>query len=353
MDTTDSRRETREVVALSAENGTVNWRYKTERSVDHFTALTVNDGVYLARSGAQDGNGLVTLNMDGTERWTQETAVGHQRPHVANDTVYVSRDSGIIQAFDVNSGDRHWKYVVQDRRTNPRIVDVIDTIVVEMDSTVLGLDRTTGTVRWEFETGDQLILDTRVLDGITYVVTDDRVAAVSDGAEQWSTVFDNTVGTETRIVGTTSDRVFIFTESDPTSSFRLRAFDVANGELLWTSEAIQGREEWDPRSTIFGEVAYLGGEKLRAIDVTTGDELWQASVGDGPINTLAIIDDGDMADHTVFVYGGETQLATFNSNGEQTWSLSVDAPNWAYPVGEYVFTGTENAIFGLNRLEDS
>jgi len=244
--------------------------------------------------------------MDGTKRWIVNTAVGYERPRVANDTVYVA-DSRVY-AFDVASGDLRWEYNLQGSRLSPTIVDVTDTVVVETGYTVLGLDPTAGTVRWEFETGDQVIGEVRLSDGISYVMTSDRIAASSDGAEQWRTEFDTTTAqTGESIVGTTSDRVFVFTSGDDGDAHQLQAFEVATGERSWTSEPIQPIVqpdfEWTPRTTVYGDIAYLGGETLRAIDATTGDELWQASVGDGPIKTLTVINNGAEADHTVFVQG--------------------------------------------------
>jgi len=110
---------------------------------------------YTSPGWPQDGNGVVALNMDGTKRWIVNTAVGYERPRVANDTVYVA-DSRVY-AFDVASGDLRWEYNLQGSRLSPTIVDVTDTVVVETGYTVLGLDPTAGTVRWEFETGDQVI----------------------------------------------------------------------------------------------------------------------------------------------------------------------------------------------------
>ncbi|ACM58922.1 Pyrrolo-quinoline quinone (plasmid) [Halorubrum lacusprofundi ATCC 49239] len=355
-DITERRSETREAIALSAETGSITWSYETERDVDHFTAVTVDDGIYLTRGGPQDGNGVVALNMDGTKRWIVNTAVGYERPRVANDTVYVA-DSRVY-AFDVASGDLRWEYNLQGSRLSPTIVDVTDTVVVETGYTVLGLDPTAGTVRWEFETGDQVIGEVQLSDGISYVMTSDRIAASSDGAEQWRTEFDTTTAqTGESIVGTTSDRVFVFTSGDDGDAHQLQAFEVATGERSWTSEPIQPIVqpdfEWTPRTTVYGDIAYLGGETLRAIDATTGDELWQASVGDGPIKTLTVINNGAEADHTVFVQGGETQLATFTPDGEQTWSHSVNAPDRVSAIGEYVFVGTDNEICSLNRLEKS
>jgi len=113
--------------------------------------------------------------MDGTKRWIVNTAVGYERPRVANDTVYVA-DSRVY-AFDVASGDLRWEYNLQGSRLSPTIVDVTDTVVVETGYTVLGLDPTAGTVRWELETGDQAIGEVQLSDGISYVMTSDRIAA--------------------------------------------------------------------------------------------------------------------------------------------------------------------------------
>lgn len=359
-DTVISRRYTdengpvaREVVALNAETGSVKWSYETERATEQFIDVTVDDGIYLTRSDREDPNGVVVLNMDGTKRWTANPTVGPEPPRVANDTVYVT--NGQVYAFDAASGDWIWNYQLQDEVLSPTIVDVTDTVVVETNYNVLGLDPTEGTVRWEFDTGEQQMRDTHVFDGITYVVTEDCIAAVLDGAEQWSTAFDSRVGIHANILGTTSDRVFVFLTGVDGDGHQLQAFDVATGERSWASETMQPNVDWSPRATISEDIAYLGGENLRAVDPTTGDERWQASVGDGPINTLTVIDNGAAADHTVFVQGGKTQLATFTPDGDQTWthSIDVDAPDRVSAVGKYVFVGTESEVCALNRLDDS
>lgn len=362
-DVTENRLDWKEVVGLNAETGSIEWSYEPEADFAEFVGLTVADGIYLTQNESENANGVVVLDMDGTKRWivnlssnSPSPAIDYHRPRVGNDTVYVTSRTGVVYAFDAASGDRRWEYELKDERTSPTIVDVTDTLTVETNYAVTGHDPATGTVRWEFDTGDQDIRATQVIDGTIYVVTDNRIAAVSEGAEQWSTGFDTSVGIQTRIVGTTSERVVVYPRVTD-REYQLQAFDLATGELSWTSELIQlvnhPRGLRLPTATVFGDTVYLGVETLRAIDATIGDERWQASVGDGVINHLTVIDDGAAADHTVFVQGGETQLATFSPDGEQTWIQSVDAPNQVSARGEYVFVETDSEFCAMNRLDDS
>lgn len=351
LDSPGPRADRREVVALDSETGAVNWRYETERSVDHFTAPTVHDGIFLPRCGTENcDRGLVALNMDGTERWTRETAAGHQGPVVTEDTVYFANDFGVV-TFDATSGDQGWDYQIQER-SRPEVVEVTDAVFVETFSTIIALGRTDGNVRWEYETGEQRIFDTLIADGITYAVTADRIVSISDGTERWSTPFESTTVEvlEAWIVGTTSDTTLVFTKGE--NGYRLHAFDNATGKLSWTSDATQRLGEW-AWVKVVGDVAYLAAEKLHALDANTGSEHWHASVGDGPLEALFIIDDGVSTDHAVFVRGDNTHLATFTQDGEQTWDHSLDDPGWTKPAGKYVYIGTENGIFALNRLAGS
>lgn len=344
-----------QVVALEADTGELQWTYGETGELSGYTELTVTDGVYFSYCGDDDCSSLFALEREGEVRWENDTGGSRNRPVVADGVVYSANDVGTVWAFDAETGVEHWTQQVHGPNggasSSGSVITVSDAVYVETDAGVAALERDDGSTRWRYDVDtERPILDTEVADGVAYIVTTDQVVAAADGERLWRWQFEaGDVGVETTIAGLTTNRLFVFTETER-ETFRLSAFDSATGERDWLSESLEHpSQESDPQAAVHDGTVYLGSERLRALDAATGDERWEATIDGGPIQSVTAIKEGTAGDHAVFVHADGSRLAGFTSDGEQTWTESVDETIRNYLVDESVFVATDEAIYALNR----
>lgn len=341
------------VVALDADTGERRWSYESATGgQDQYSALTVSDGVYFSLCSDDDCLRLHALEIDGEERWTRDIDAGHRRPLVADDTVYVASDTGLVRALDAETGETRWNYPVESTGSTA-IVGVTDIVHVETGSTLVGLDPDEGSTLWRYTPGEeseQVITGAAVSNGVAYLVTADQVAAVADGEELWRRdIEESEADAETEITSVASGHLFVIVGNDP-HEYRLHAFDVTTGKRDWVSEPIEyPHEEYSPQAAIHDEVVYVGSGRVRALDAATGSERWGVTLDSGPIWSLTVVEENVAGDHAVVVNADETRLVSFTPDGEQLWAGSVDGTIRDYLVGEFVFVATDESIYALDR----
>ncbi|MXV63026.1 PQQ-binding-like beta-propeller repeat protein [Natronorubrum sp. JWXQ-INN-674] len=268
------------IYGLSASGGyeALGWSIGTERWHSHGqegqrwsgfppqgpSPVATNESVYAV---VPDSDRVAALDASsGRIRWEQTVgkprSTGSHRPAVRDETVYVSSRPGDVVAFDAETGDRHWsvtpephaKSALNYRNFRPPTVTEAGLVVPDREGVVL-LDRTDGSVRWEYTH------DGNAIDGS---------AAVADGT------------------------VFV---TDGRGS--LHAIDLEHGEQEWTVDHSHGT---DP--VVADGVVYLGNQatELVAIDAQTGNRRWtyedatyfrQPIVGDGVL--YVVVDEGLLA----------------------------------------------------------
>ncbi|WP_254767676.1 PQQ-binding-like beta-propeller repeat protein [Salinilacihabitans rarus] len=347
-----------EIVALDADTGDQRWTYGGAGGMDSDTDLTISDGVYFGYCTDDDCTDLTALELDGEERWTRDVDPGHHRPLVVDGVVYVANDAGPVRALDAATGETRWDRDLGEGESHPwRIADVGDVVSVETNAALVALDRETGDTRWRYEpAGDQVVTGAVIADGVAYVVTFDRVAAVAEGDEGWRREFEEVEGSP-EVEGIASGRLFLLAERDRTADgrreFRLDAIDLATGDRDWTLGPIEHpNPEYRPRVALHDEVAYVGTDRLRALDAATGDERWSESLDSGSIRSVSVAEEDVSEDHAVFVHGDGNRLASFAPDGERTWEGSVPGEIGNYLVGDSVFVATDEGIYALDRRDD-
>lgn len=313
-----------------------------------FPALAVEDGVYFSLCADDECRNLYAYDTDGEQRWARDD-INVWDALVVGNVLYVTDFGMHVRALDAATGETRW----EREREGAELAAVVDgTVYVRADDAVLALDRSDGSTRWQYETGD--VRTTLHSDGVAYVVTAAGVAAVSDGRERWRTAFDGLdAGGESTIVGIGAGHLLVLAQRDVANEFRLHAFDVTTGERAWTSDVLGSGAEWDPGAAVSGDVAYVGTGTLRAFDAASGDERWSATVDEAPIRSVAVVGEEASDDNAVYVQAGETRLASFTADGEQTWEGTVDGRIRNYLVGEFVTVGTEKGIYALERSDGS
>ena len=261
------------IVAWNAATGAENWR------VDLGAAITSGLGGDATRMAVvTQGNTLVLLEQ-GKELWRANVqALVLTAPLVAGGRVFVLGGDRMISAFDAATGQRLWQ---QQRTGEPLILAragllmaVGDTLVVGLGGRVLGLNPQNGSTRWdvalanvrgtnEVERLADIVAGTTRRANVVCMRAFQSAAGCVDGSSGrllWSRTangYSGLAGDANTVVGTEADG-------------RLRAWQRANGEVLWSSDNFRFRglgapAVWD-RSMVFGDSAGL----VHFIDIRDG-----------------------------------------------------------------------------------
>lgn len=340
----------RDVVALDADTGERQWAFGPISSMmDNYTDLAVQDGVYFSWCTDDDCKRLYALDPDGEERWSRDIDAGRQRPVVADGTVYVT--GGVpVRALDAATGETHWSRQVPLTGRGEFLEDT-DAVYVESSTAVGTFDPEDGQTRWLYDVGEEFVADSRVADGVTYVATTERLAAIADGTEQWHTAYDlGSVDSETEIVGIASGTLFVVAEGTE-GQIRLYALDVATGDVTWTSDTGVGRGNWKAVVEVTQDVVYFGTDQLHVLDTATGSGRWSKDVG--RVGSVTVVEDAGAPGHAVLVEFDEGQFASFTPDGDRTWRASVGEDERDRLVDEHLYVATEEAIYALDRGDGS
>ena len=250
------------IVSWSAATGAENWR------VDLGAAVTSGLGGDAARMAVvTQGNRLVLLEQ-GKELWRANVqALVLTAPLVAGGRVFVLGGDRMISAFDAATGQKLWQ---QQRTGEPLILAragllmaVGDTLVVGLGGRVLGLNPQNGSTRWdaalanvrgtnEVERLADIVAGTSRRGSVVCMRAFQSAAGCVDGNNGrllWTRTangYSGLAGDADTVVGTEADG-------------RLRAWQRASGEVLWSSENFRFRGlsapvVWD-RSMVFGDSA--------------------------------------------------------------------------------------------------
>ena len=250
------------IVAWNAATGVENWR------VDLGAAITSGLGGDATRMAVvTQGNTLILLEQ-GKELWRANIqALVLTAPLVAGGRVFVLGGDRMISAFDAATGQRLWQ---QQRTGEPLILAqsgllmaVGDTLVVGLGGRVLGLNPQNGSTRWDVALAN--VRGTNEVERLADIVA----GTTRRGSVVCMRAFQSAVGcvdgnngrllwtrTANGYSGLAGDASTVFgTEADG----RLRAWQRATGEVLWSSENFRFRGlgtpvVWD-RSMVFGDSA--------------------------------------------------------------------------------------------------
>ena len=183
--------------ALSTADGTRQWQTQL-RSGCCYGPVVVAGTVFV---GGNEPHGAVAVTADdGTveQRFAGATDTT-MPPAVTADSVYVGDLSGVVTAFDRDSGDQRWQVSVSAAEiwTRPAIWN--ETVFVgDLNGRLHALDTMDGRSRWQFETDGSIYSSPVVHDGTVYIGSTDRhlyAVSASNGEERWHTATDDGVAT--------------------------------------------------------------------------------------------------------------------------------------------------------------
>ena len=255
------------VLALDAQTGAERWRGQAGKSL---SAGVGSDGRFAAV--VTRDNELVVLDK-GARLWSANLASRTSTaPLVAGERVFVVGVDRVVHAFDALDGRRLWALQRPGEAltlSQPAVLAAYkNTLVAGIGAVMLGIDPTTGSVRWELAVtsprgtneverlNDLVGPLLRVGDTLCARAFQTAVGCValssSGGSERATLRWSRNAGGQQAVGG---DAEFVF-GADGTD--RLSAWRAASGDLAWTNERLLYRGLSAPlaagKTVMFGDV---------------------------------------------------------------------------------------------------
>lgn len=294
------------VYCLSAQDGSVQWQFKTKNDVKNNVVLA-GDNLY-----AQDaaGNVYCLSKENGKLVWSAKVNLGNafctsSALCVANGTVFAGGSTGVI-ALRADTGEALWENTRNKGETSPTefIVTGNKLIVSSNWDALVALDAATGKQLWENKDSDIRFRSS------TPIAVDDNTLLVADSGAIM--LVDSNTG---EIISKTSPEGYNFSSSAQpavsgnvayiaTATKGVLAFDLTTHEILWNTPVESGMVGTAPyvgksqtvESTLVldGDTLVFGASdgNLYRISTADGSVLQTAAVG-APIFGKAANADGD------------------------------------------------------------
>ncbi|MGD2082455.1 MAG: outer membrane protein assembly factor BamB [Chromatiales bacterium] len=298
------------VEARDATNGALVWSVEAGEPVSGGPG----GGEDLVVVGTADGEVLAADADTGAERWrARVTSEVLSSPTAALGVVLVHSQDGNLTALDARTGSRLWvtrREVPQLslRGSSSPVVSGTTAICGFADGKVLGLDLTTGLVRWEANAGiprgrsalerlADVDADPLVIDGVVYLATfQGDVVALSEqtGIVLWRRELSSHAG----MAGDFS-QLYVTGEDD-----HVWALQQRNGAALWRQRNLDHRRLTAP--AVLGDYVLVGDFEgyVHLLSREDGSLVGRTRVGEGPITVAPVVADG-----IVYVLGDEGDLA--------------------------------------------
>lgn len=274
-------------------------------------------GVVYAPS--EDGNlyAVDTERGEEVDGWPVELGAGSgSPPTVADGTVYVGDDSGVVHAIDAGTGEHRWQFGTEGPVEGSATVVDGTVYVGSSDGVVYAIDAASGAeTAWEFDTG------TGIEGGV----------AVERSPEG---------GAETVYAGNTGGAVF--------------ALDAATGEPRWEEPfVVRGQVRATP--TFADGTVYVGTVEgidgfVYAVDTETGEQRWQFEPERAVLGSPAIAGD------SVYVTSRDQHVyAIDDESADQLWRYDTGRQlnNSPVVVGDTVYAASfNNSVVGLSLAGD-
>ncbi|WP_312912153.1 PQQ-binding-like beta-propeller repeat protein [Natronosalvus caseinilyticus] len=318
--------------------------------------------------------------------WTVDGSnVPYSWPVLVDGTLYVGTRGGQLKAIDTETGSVSWSaYIAEDLFVTPA-VDDSRIYVGYHDFSAFATDGTeswTTTLEWgslvhgpnpSVLVDDSVIVGTR--NGYLYSL------ATDDGTVEWETQMGERRPTPYAVI---DDGVLVGDESGT-----IAAIDPADASVRWErTVSVDPERSGDPYLTVNGDAAYVSGTSIQRLDLETGDSVWTVDDADrtftspAPANDTVYVTGSDLAaeknedlsrpgyicaldaetgdqrwreplessayrpaardDGRVYVGDVSEQFYSFDADGSERWTVSVDGNVVNRPAleGDRIYFGT-------------
>lgn len=258
-------------------------------------------------------------------------------PALLEGAVLFGTAGGRLYAVDTSEGLERWTYQADGAVSSAPEVRGDTAYFATERGTVYALDRVTGRIAWQKSVGEPVRAPLAVGPKGLYVGTQKGglyALALTDGRQLWSVRFNKPVLIRPAVGGGSLYAADI--DGD------LVAVNTADGKIRWRIPSAASSPLASP--SILGQVLYVGGVSgsVTALDVTSGKAKWQASVGTGPVATLALISSVAVS---AAADGARTRVSALDTGtGKEMWKAFVPARTTASPavVDGIVYLGAED-----------
>ncbi len=344
----------RALLALTARDGSLRWRYQAKGQVQFHPVVDPNM-VYV---GTADGNVVALEAESGKLRWKQRLGGLPVVSVVTEGSVYGTLSSseeyvpfgvpadGVLFALNTADGASRWTTSVTGA-----VLGVVDGVVYVGNAekhTLLALRASDGQLQWQFQTSfppEQIA----VAAGQVFLLSADRthspVAAsftalnANSGALQWNFPTQTAAG-DVHLVGEEAGVVYLLTSvaQNAGSLTSLLALDASKGTLRWQTSPSPTLS-----ATLAGGVVYLGepNGRVEARTAADGTLRWRIQAGGKDDEGLLLVADGLL----YTAGGGLTALST--TDGTVAWRYPSDVFVQLLTVrDEVVYAVTNATLFG-------
>jgi outer membrane protein assembly factor BamB len=285
--------------ALDSTTGAVKWTANTGGEILSSPAVATGN-VYI---GSSDGHVHAFNAATGTSVWSAITGGPvTASPVVAGNTVYFGSQDNSVYAVNSTNGHRIWSTPTGGPiyYSAPAVVNNV-VYIGSTDDKLYALNASTGAVLWSYPTGGLIFESPAVANGVVYFGSLDGMVYAVD-ANTGSTVWTYTTGLGIAASPAVVNNTVFIGSDDET----LYALNADTGTLRWMSAA--GGEFALNSVSIANGIGYVGTLEdghLRAFDLTNGNILWSAHASSS-FDTRPIIADGTLYvgswDHNIYAY---------------------------------------------------
>jgi outer membrane protein assembly factor BamB len=264
----------------------VAWTHRTSQPV-WSSAAVVGTTLYI---GSNDRRVYALRASDGRQIWSAGVGGRPAAPAVSRGVVYVFADDSSLTAFLAHNGERRWSTVVSTVRGGfPAAPTLAGSLVFVMAHGISAVDKDTGRIIWQREldafgtsvavAGPRLYIGARDVSGENPAPGRMYALDRAIGSPVWSTPI---LGNPAWTPAVSGNRVFLgsYTETRGIKTYRLEAFDIADGRRQWRTPIGQSRYLTFSAPAVAGSRIVVASPSgyLVAHDVTTDKRLWRTEL---------------------------------------------------------------------------
>jgi len=286
-------------------------------------------------SGVASGDGFGLANMAAPRFVSSKVGLNAQSsPCVMGGKVFAYGNDKLI-AFDKNNGSVKWSATVKDGSalwswSSPSADKATNSVLIGSGDTVYCFNADNGSKRWEKQVGDIVNSSPLIVGGKVYIHADGGFGMsasfyalnISDGSTAWSAIAGGGAGSAKPVY----QDGLVYSTID----FKMRAYEAATGNVVWTSP-------FDAGYAFFGGITYAddvlyaptynfsGDGTLVAVNALDGSLIWEKPTPSGDA-TPAVC--GDLVLTSGDWMGPGTTTAHRLSDGSVEWTAALGG--WAF-----------------------